>query len=1048
MRSLFCAFLGVLAPSEAGSCQLAGADSLVFWREDFRSAGLPAGWKNVDVSKKGCEWVVTDQPYPGSFGYQQQAPPIASSSRGNHLQYQAGYIVDEDQPSWEKESRWPDAYIETPAIDCSGKGTVILKFQQTFRWNRHGKSKDGGLFVGISTDEKNWVDLDVTNAAPPATDMLTPMNVELNITRWAARQSKVYIRWFWRGMYGWYWMVDDIQLSEALRRDVSVSGLISHHESGNVFTQDDVLVLRVKNTGAESISRDFAVSCLLDGKRTLEATVPAGGHPLAADSEYEVQFPGVDLSKYPSHTLHFSAELPGDQRPENNVLDLRINALKYVLGDLTGIAVNGGLCEMEAGVSRIRLQFYKDDIFRVWVAPDGTFSDPAGSDIVIARPGENIRVSALDKGDYYALRTAACVVRVYKKPLRFALYDRMNERRVWEELSPLELGTITVQQMARRPDEQFYGCGMQNGRFTYRDRDVLIEKGGGWNDGGRPNPVPFYMSSNGYGVLRNTFDAGDYSFRDTLRLSHREDRFDAFYFYGASFKNILDQYTYITGRPFLPPRWALGMGDANCYNRGAKGDKTNNYTGSGIHGTTPDVIPLVADEYIRHEMPRGWILPNDGYGCGYTKLDSVVKELAKRGFHTGLWTENGVNKIAREVGEYGTRLCKLDVAWVGPGYKFALDGCRAAYEGIENNSDSRGFVWSVMGWAGTHRYSVVWTGDQSGNWEYIRFHIPTVIGSGLSAQNCATGDVDAIFGGSPKTYVRDLQWKCFTPVFMTMSGWAAHNKQPWIYGEPYTSINRKYLRLKMRLTPYMYTLMNEAYRTGVPAVRGLVLEYPKDTVAWGTATQYEYLLGSSLLVAPVYKDEEKRDSIYFPEGKWIDYWDGTVFEGGTWLNGYKAPLDKLPLFVKAGSVIPMYPQMDYDGEKSLDTLSLDIYPAGGAFDYSLYEDDGNTREHRKGVYATTGIAVKTDARRSVNSGPTRTVVTIHAISGHYKGMLKSRSYILYVHVSRRPVYVMVNGRAVQWSYDPDDRKGVLTIRCGKWGVDKEVTVAIGEGRRN
>jgi len=207
-QSMSCTLLTVLALS--GNCQLKNADSLVFWKETFQSPGLPAGWRNVDVSKKGCEWLVTDQPYPGSFGYQQQAPPIASFSRGNHLQYQAGYIVDEDQPSWEKEGRYPDAYVETPAIDCSGKGTVILKFQQTFRWNRHKKAKDGGLFAGISTDGSNWLDMDVMQGAPAATDMLTPMNVELNITRWAAHQPKVYIRWFWRGMYGWYWMVDDI----------------------------------------------------------------------------------------------------------------------------------------------------------------------------------------------------------------------------------------------------------------------------------------------------------------------------------------------------------------------------------------------------------------------------------------------------------------------------------------------------------------------------------------------------------------------------------------------------------------------------------------------------------------------------------------------------------------------------------------------------------------------------------------------------------------------------------------------------------------------
>ncbi|MFN8134050.1 MAG: glycoside hydrolase family 31 protein [Bacteroidales bacterium] len=97
-------------------------------------------------------------------------------------------------------------------------------------------------------------------------------------------------------------------------------------------------------------------------------------------------------------------------------------------------------------------------------------------------------------------------------------------------------------------------------------------------------------------------------------------------------------------------------------------------------------------------------------------------------------------------------------------YKFGIDGCKSAYNGIENNSDARGFVWSVCGWAGSHRNTVMWTGDQKGTWDYIRWHIPTVIGSGLSAQNCATGDIDGIFGGSDKTFTRDLQCGNALPV--------------------------------------------------------------------------------------------------------------------------------------------------------------------------------------------------------------------------------------------------------------------------------------------
>ena len=222
-------------------------------------------------------------------------------------------------------------------------------------------------------------------------------------------------------------------------------------------------------------------------------------------------------------------------------------------------------------------------------------------------------------------------------------------------------------------------------------------------------------------------------------------------------------------------------------------------------------------------MPGGWILPNDGYGCGYANLPEVVRGLDRYGFKTGLWTENGVDKIAWEVGTAGTRVQKLDVAWTGKGYQFALDANQAAVDGILQNSNSRPMVWTVMGWAGMQRYAVAWTGDQSGSWDYIRWHIPTYIGSGLSAQAYAASDVDGIFGGSPETYVRDLQWKVFTPVLMGMSGWSAtERKHPWWFEEPYRSINRSYLKLKNRLMPYMYTYAREAEATGAPIVRGLM----------------------------------------------------------------------------------------------------------------------------------------------------------------------------------------------------------------------------------
>jgi len=261
--------------------------------------------------------------------------------------------------------------------------------------------------------------------------------------------------------------------------------------------------------------------------------------------------------------------------------------------------------------------------------------------------------------------------------------------------------------------------------------------------------------------------------------------------------------------------------------------------------------------------------------------------------------------------------------------------------------------------------------------------------------------------------VRDLQWKCFTPVFMSMSGWAFNNKnkivdkQPWLFGEPFTSINRKYLMFKERMTPYMYTLCNEAHQTGVPAVRGLVLEYPNDPITWSDAVKYEYLLGKNLLVAPVYKSEAERDSIYLPAGNWIDYWDGKEYAGNQTLRHYPAPLDKLPLFVRSGAIIPMYQQMMYDKQQAIDTLTLDIYPAGKS-SFTLYEDDGDTQEYRKGRFATTTFEVNAadDATRF-------TTIVLNASKGDYDGKEKQRAYLLDLHTSAIPSVVIIQGQKLK-----------------------------------
>ena len=229
--------------------------------------------------------------------------------------------------------------------------------------------------------------------------------------------------------------------------------------------------------------------------------------------------------------------------------------------------------------------------------------------------------------------------------------------------------------------------------------------------------------------------------------------------------------------------------------------------------------------------------------------------------------------IVKEVRDAGVRVLKTDVAWVGYGYSFGLNGVSDVAQVMPYyGSDARPFIITLDGWAGTQRYATVWSGDQTGgDWEYIRFHIPTFIGSGLSGQPNITSDMDGIFGGkNVPVNVREFQWKTFTPMQLNMDGWGANPKYPHILGEPAASINRSYLKLKSMLMPYTYTIAHEAI-DGKPMIRAMFLDYPND-YTHGTKTEYQFMYGPSMLIAPIYKEtrtdkdgNDIRNGIYLPD---------------------------------------------------------------------------------------------------------------------------------------------------------------------------------------
>ena len=641
--------------------------------------------------------------------------------------------------------------------------------------------------------------------------------------------------------------------------------------------------------------------------------------------------------------------------------------------------------------------FYREDIFRIWVAPKGNFIDPSTSEetSIVVNKENPIKINISEEIDYYKLESNLCVLRIYKNPCTFSLYKKDNNTLLFKEIEPIVYGKNSYQTIQRNKDDYFYGCGMQNGHFCHNDRTIQIEniyddKQNIWNEHGTPNAASFYMSLKGYGVFRNTYEGGSYEFLSTIKTVHNENRFDAYYFVG-DLKEILEGYTYITGRPFLTPLWGLEFGDADRYNDGSF-----------------ESVKF-ADQYIDKQIPLGWILPNDGYGMDFSRVPEVSKEMTKRGIITGMWTDKKLD-FEKYVTDHNIRLFKLDIAWVGKGTKFSMNASRKVYNYIENNSNARGLIWTTLGWSGNHRYSIMWTGDNGykNPDDWIRWHIPTMIGSGLSAQNAATGDIDGIYAGNADRYVRDLQWKTFTTNMMIIDNWKVAGeewKKPWSYGEPFTSHNRESLKLKSRLIPYLYTYCHEAYNTGIPVTRACVLEFPEDPktreeVGENGVTKHQFMCGEWFLVAPVYKDQSVNEwSLYLPKGKWTDFFTGQQYDGSTILNGYDVSNYKMPVFVREGGIIPMYPESYYDTDrtqqKPKNPLTLDIYPSKKEITrFELMEDDGLTYQFKNNAMYNKTL-IKCDPITESD----KVVITVQ---GQYKGkgyigMPKTRDYLLQIH---------------------------------------------------
>jgi len=273
---------------------------------------------------------------------------------------------------------------------------------------------------------------------------------------------------------------------------------------------------------------------------------------------------------------------------------------------------------------------------------------------------------------------------------------------------------------------------------------------------------------------------------------------------------------------------------------------------------------------------------------------------------------------------------------------------KATYEGMTRGlGGERPFVLTRAGYAGIQRYAAVWTGDNRSYWEHMAMSIPMVLNLGLSGVAFAGPDIGGFsHHASGELVARWTQMGALFPFCRNHSAIDTIRQEPWRFGERVEAVCREALNLRYRLMPYLYSLFYEATATGLPIVRPLLLEYPEDRNVANLCDQF--LLGRDLMAAPILRPGMTARSVYLPEGIWLDYRTGERLEGGRHVLA-EAPLEVMPLYARAGAILPEQPLRQHTGEAAEGPLTLNVY-AGGEGRLSLYEDDGKTFEYRQGAY--------------------------------------------------------------------------------------------------
>ena len=634
------------------------------------------------------------------------------------------------------------------------------------------------------------------------------------------------------------------------------------------------------------------------------------------------------------------------------------------------------------------------------------------------------------------------------EPDSLSLVDTSGRERLRLELGDLRQGDRLSLRFEVLGEQHFYGLGQGGQGF-----DRLGAARRLWNvhvnhAQGGDIAIPLLLSNRGYGLFFDTaslamIDAGDSNDRTLIQFTCEDDAVDLYFLGAGDLRTALGDVAALLGRAPMPPRWSLG------------------YMQSTRHFETPDELRDLARAFRARDLPCDAIILLSSYGdmlgwnrgVGHLEIaaplqphfDAILRELRESGFrivtheYPVLHADSPLFAEAQAKGYLLADGFLAQPPTAAPNTNYS-DGQR--YIDF-SRPEVRRWWWDqhrhllalgVDGWwldGGEGPASSTPAADGTGRaphnaYDLLRqqgfaageagdrpaqrvFLLCRSGGPGMQRHGaaCWSGDVNNSFatletqiGGyypvaprSPELFARWFQFGAFCGVLRAHGrSWREH--LPFGHGEEVDAICRLYIELRYRLMPYTYTLAWQAHRDGLPPMRPLVLNYPDDPRVWDHGQQF--LWGDDILVAPVTRAGATHWPVYLPEGRWYDYWSGAAHDGPGSIS-VPAPLDRLPLFIRAGAIIPLAPIAA--------TMTILVHPhRGGAFE--LYEDDGTTTRYRAGHHAVTDIHCE------IRAG--EIVIDIAAPRGDPDIVPATRRYELHVRLDAPPAAVRPGSPGTSW----------------------------------